>query len=623
MLGKVPGGIGAACVVIAFLAVAAAPAAHAEAAPDVTWVRQFGTPDWDYGFTVATDGTGVYVGGRTLGDLGGPNLHEGVSDPYLRAYDADGNVRWTRQFSSQAVGDVDWIAADGTAVYAVGEVAGALPGQTAAGGFDAFLRKYDLAGNEAWTRQFGTSQGNEANGVATDATGIYVAGQTDDALTGQSGLGSSDAFLRKYDPDGNVLWTREFGGAAWDSAHGVAVDGSGVYVVGEVEGLPNRVAALWKYSPDGDPVWTQTLATTTGLILSHRLGVATVPGRVYIGGFVCGTLPNQTNFGGCDAFAWAWDTDGNELWGREFGTPNGTFGYGIAADDSGVIVSGHVRGAFPGEVSAGGTDAFLRKYDHLGNALWTHQFGTPADEQHGGVAIDASDVYVAGSTDGAFPGQTFAGRDDAFLAKLTIVIAASPCPLSQGFWKNHEDAWPVGSLTLGAEPYDQAQLLGLLRTPPKGDASLILAHQLIAAKLNVANGSDPAPIAANITQADAVLAAHPGALPYGVEASTQEGRAMTAVSEILDEYNNGRLTPACVPSPEDGSTDVWSPDGGPPVVGNRDVDHPGTGLVNPRDFGVGNAIGRGLPGGPIERALARLSSREGLAHPPRPGFGGA
>jgi len=44
---------------------------------------------------------------------------------------------------------------DASGVYVSGYAVGALPGQTNAGGGDAFLRKYDVNGNEVWTRQFG------------------------------------------------------------------------------------------------------------------------------------------------------------------------------------------------------------------------------------------------------------------------------------------------------------------------------------------------------------------------------------------------------------------------------------------------------------------------------------
>ncbi len=138
----------------------------------------------------------------------------------------------------------------------------------------------------------------------------------------------------------------------------------------------------------------------------------------------------------------------------------------------------------------------------------------------------------------------------------TITInqpAEFTCPHSQGYWKNHPDLWPVDSLTLGGQNYTKQELLQILRTPVGsgrgggGDASLKLAYQLIAAKLNISNGSDPAPVSGVITNADNLLSAYSGKLPYSIRSSTVAGKAMTATAAVLDSYNNGLLTPVCIP----------------------------------------------------------------------------
>jgi hypothetical protein len=61
-------------------------------------------------------------------------------------------------------------------------------------------------------------------------------------------------------------------------------------------------------------------------------------------------------------------------------------------------------------------------------------------------------------------------------------------------------------MTLGSKTYTKAELLTILGTPigkgTKADASLILADQLIAAKLNIANGADGTPVISTIMNAD-------------------------------------------------------------------------------------------------------------------------
>jgi len=106
----------------------------------------------------------------------------------------------------------------------------------------------------------------------------------------------------------------------------------------------------------------------------------------------------------------------------------------------------------------------------------------------------------------------------------------------------------VTSLTLGSQIYTQTELLALLNTSPRGDASLILAHQLIAAKLNIANGSDPAPVSATITDADSLLSQFGNLrLPYNVKSSSAIGQQMVNDANVLDRYNEGDLTPDCQP----------------------------------------------------------------------------
>ncbi|GAB4335721.1 MAG: hypothetical protein Kow0099_08300 [Candidatus Abyssubacteria bacterium] len=120
------------------------------------------------------------------------------------------------------------------------------------------------------------------------------------------------------------------------------------------------------------------------------------------------------------------------------------------------------------------------------------------------------------------------------------------CPRSFGFWKNHLEFWPVDMLTLGDETYTQAELVALAKTPVRGDASLILARQLVPAKLNILAGADPAPIQDTIDEADALLATFDGKLPYFVRPNTTDGHEMTQLAETLAMYNEGFLTPDCV-----------------------------------------------------------------------------
>ncbi len=129
------------------------------------------------------------------------------------------------------------------------------------------------------------------------------------------------------------------------------------------------------------------------------------------------------------------------------------------------------------------------------------------------------------------------------------VSASLSCTFTQGFWKTHADAWPVTELVLGGVTYTEAAALSILGTPPRGDATEILAHQLIAARLNVLNGADPTAVASTLDDADAYLAANPlGSKPSGPTRDTG-----IALAGVLDSYNNGSIGPGhcgdILPSP--------------------------------------------------------------------------
>jgi hypothetical protein len=135
---------------------------------------------------------------------------------------------------------------------------------------------------------------------------------------------------------------------------------------------------------------------------------------------------------------------------------------------------------------------------------------------------------------------------------IATATAAQNCTFTVGYWKNHELAWPVLGLQLGNVVYNQADLLAILNEPAGGNGLLILAHQLIAAKLNLANGANPSFIAATIAAGDALI----GNLvcpPIGSDSLPSASTSADAHS--LDDWNNGETGPGhCATVPAQPST---------------------------------------------------------------------
>jgi hypothetical protein len=128
--------------------------------------------------------------------------------------------------------------------------------------------------------------------------------------------------------------------------------------------------------------------------------------------------------------------------------------------------------------------------------------------------------------------------------------ASEDCAHGPGFWTNHPEEWAVTSLTLGSQSYTQTELLLILSGGGSGDASLILARQLIAAKLSAADGVSSAVMDGLISAGDALLASFTGKLPYSIEPSSDDGQSMTALANTLDSFNEGESDTECDDDPE-------------------------------------------------------------------------
>jgi len=129
---------------------------------------------------------------------------------------------------------------------------------------------------------------------------------------------------------------------------------------------------------------------------------------------------------------------------------------------------------------------------------------------------------------------------DASAYSPTIFVSTASAECTQGFWKNHEEVWPVACtpMLLGNVLYTKAELLQILNTPAQGNGLIFLAHQLITTKLNYCNGSNTSAIAATIAAADALIGNNV-CPPIGSD-SIPPGQA-SGHTETLDQYNNGLI----------------------------------------------------------------------------------
>ncbi|MCA9103710.1 MAG: SBBP repeat-containing protein [Planctomycetales bacterium] len=400
------------------MAVTASDVCHGQT---LEWARQLGTSEVDSGVDISVDNHGsVYIVGNTEGAFAGAGI--GDSDGYIGKYSELGTLEWIRQIGTTAFDNARSVSADGLgSVYVSGHTRGGFSGENA-GSYDGFLAKYNEDGESVWTLQIGTSEIDEAWGVSADGMGnVYVAGHTAGDLAGVN-LGMGDAFLAKYNDAGQLLWTQQFGTSAYDMCIDVAADQSGnVYVVGNTEGDLDGVALgaydtfVGLFDSNGNLKWIRQHGTNA---YDEGQAIATDGlGNAYIVGDTYGDLVAPQPEGGT-LFLSKFDHEGMLDWSRQFGTVDIALAGDVAADQFGnVFVTGFTEASFIDD-GAYIYGAFLSSFDSGGALLWNEELFTENGATSGsGVSTDDNrNVYISGTTQRSLAGPS-AGSHDAFLAK--------------------------------------------------------------------------------------------------------------------------------------------------------------------------------------------------------------
>jgi uncharacterized protein (AIM24 family) len=152
---------------------------------------------------------------------------------------------------------------------------------------------------------------------------------------------------------------------------------------------------------------------------------------------IAGHFGGSVNFGGedlvsggaLDVFLTKLDTDGGHLWSKRFGDADDQYVTDVAVDNDGNVL---VAGSFSGSIdlgggslaSAGGTDAFIAKFDGDGKHLWSYPLGDAESQAARSVSADAlGNVVLMGDYQGSIivggKPLTSQGLNDVFIVKLS------------------------------------------------------------------------------------------------------------------------------------------------------------------------------------------------------------
>jgi hypothetical protein len=121
-----------------------------------------------------------------------------------------------------------------------------------------------------------------------------------------------------------------------------------------------------------------------------------------------------------DVFVRKYDSDGNEFWTQHLGTQELEDRPKIVTSDSSgnAYVMGRTGGIISGDRNHGRTDVFAAGYDSEGDRLWIRQFGTLDLDYISDAVVDGSGaIYIVGAS---FFRSIGPERSNGFVAKLEI-----------------------------------------------------------------------------------------------------------------------------------------------------------------------------------------------------------
>ena len=384
------------------------------------WTRLMGasrSPQAPTSAAVGADGA-VYVSGRADSSLlDGTNVLSEYGGGYVRKFDTDGSLVWTRL--TDAVNDnypnSVTTGADG-GVYVAGMA------YNPAAYYDGFVTKFDSAGALEWTSFVGGPGYDYIKSVSSDAKGaVYVAGLSYDVS-----WTTTSPFLSKLDIDGILIWNRPVASNDLAISASPTTDGA-VYVTGYsnsaiLDGenkLGEYGSYVSKYDAQGNLKWTR-LPVASGYGQTNSVS-AGADGAVYVAGYAYNAV-SQNN----DGFVAKFDAAGTLVWTSFVGgSGHDDIKSVFTGEDGAVYLAGETySSSLNGQVIQGApntTNGFVGKLDaDDGTLAWTHLIGGASNDLIKSISVDADGVvYIAGETySSSLDGQNNQGNVAGFVSKI-------------------------------------------------------------------------------------------------------------------------------------------------------------------------------------------------------------
>ncbi|MDQ3046938.1 MAG: T9SS type A sorting domain-containing protein [Bacteroidota bacterium] len=320
---------------------------------------------------ISTNDGGYILAGMTENYiLGDTNLH------FIKTNNL-GDTTWTATYGGGLPDYPNSILQDSDGNYMVA----AYTKSFGAGGTDSYILKLNGSGDTIWTKTFGGSGEDEAKEIIASGDGNFIVVGRTNSISGTS----QDMYLMKIDPSGNMIWTKTYGGPQFESGNSVKICLDGGYILGgQTLSYGSGMGDHWllRTNSSGDSLWSKTFGGTafdeTKYVLANPDGTFTLCGNSYISG-------------DADIQAIKTDASGNVIWDKMYGGTDKDVSKTIEPTSDGGYILSSISRSF-GWINP---DMWLLKINGSGDTVWTKNYGS-FDHEHAYCAKQtADDGFIA------------------------------------------------------------------------------------------------------------------------------------------------------------------------------------------------------------------------------------
>jgi hypothetical protein len=304
---------------------------------------------------VATADGGYLIAGEIR------TANPGDSDVYLVKTNNVGIIQWTKQYggafpdypnSMVATDDGNYMVVGYTSSYG-------------AGNNDIWLLKINTGGDIMWSKTFGGVGDDEGKEIIHLSDGNYmIVGRTN-----YTGGANYDGFLKKIDASGNEIWTKYYGGSAYENMRSVKQCGDGGFIlIGQTlsygNGSPGEIY-LVRTNSNGDVTWAHTYGGASeddgNFVLANADGTFTFTAET-----------NSYGAGDMDVQAMKVDANGTQIWNRYYGGNLKDVSKTIRPTSDGGYIIAAISRSF-GWINP---EMWMVRINGNGDTLWTHRYGS-------------------------------------------------------------------------------------------------------------------------------------------------------------------------------------------------------------------------------------------------------